>query len=63
MCCFFFQASHYATDNIMMTMGGDFNYQNANTWFKNLDKLMHYVNQQVCLVKMEQMVTIDKILN
>ncbi len=29
----------------MLTMGSDFNYINANTWFKNLDKLIHYVNQ------------------
>lgn len=30
-----------------MTMGQDFNYQNANLWFKNLDKLIKYVNEQV----------------
>lgn len=29
----------------MLTMGSDFNYQNANTWFKNLDKLIYYANQ------------------
>ncbi len=28
----------------MFTMGTDFEYQNANSWFKNLDKLIHYVN-------------------
>ena len=28
----------------MLTMGEDFNYLNANTWFKNLDKLIHYTN-------------------
>ncbi len=28
----------------MLTMGSDFNYINANTWFKNLDKLIHYTN-------------------
>ena len=28
----------------MMTMGGDFQYQNARINFKNLDKLIHYVN-------------------
>ena len=31
----------------MMTMGDDFNYENANLWFKNLDKLIKYVNAQV----------------
>ncbi len=31
----------------MMTMGSDFQYENANTWFKNLDKLIKYVNAEV----------------
>ncbi len=31
-----------------MTMGDDFQGQNANEQFKNLDKLIHYVNLQVC---------------
>jgi len=39
------QASVYRTNNIMFTMGTDFNYRNANTWYKNLDKLIKYVNQ------------------
>ena len=26
-------------------MGSDFQYINSNTWYKNLDKLIHYVNQ------------------
>lgn len=30
-----------------MTMGSDFQYENANMWFKNLDKLIHLVNAQV----------------
>ncbi|XP_044750282.1 lysosomal alpha-mannosidase isoform X3 [Coccinella septempunctata] len=34
----------YSTDNIVVTMGDDFNYQDANTWFTNLDKLIHYAN-------------------
>jgi hypothetical protein len=29
----------------MLTMGDDFNYQNAEMWFKNLDKLINYVNK------------------
>ncbi|XP_063446500.1 lysosomal alpha-mannosidase-like isoform X2 [Mytilus trossulus] len=38
------QAKHYRSRDIMMTMGSDFEYQNAHTWYKNLDKLIHYVN-------------------
>jgi hypothetical protein len=34
------QAGNYSTNNIIMTMGEDFNYQDANMWFKNLDKLI-----------------------
>ncbi len=30
-----------------MTMGSDFQYQNANEWFKNMDKLIKFVNDQV----------------
>ena len=33
----------------MMTMGSDFHYENANEWFKNLDKLIKYVNAQVIM--------------
>lgn len=29
-----------------MTMGSDFQYENANLWYKNLDKLILYVNAQ-----------------
>jgi len=28
----------------MMMMGTDFSYENAYTWFNNIDKLIHYVN-------------------
>ncbi|XP_065340981.1 lysosomal alpha-mannosidase [Cloeon dipterum] len=38
------QSAHYTTNNIIMTMGEDFNYQDANAWYKNLDKLIKYVN-------------------
>ncbi|CAF3921346.1 unnamed protein product [Adineta steineri] len=40
------QAYGFATNHIMMTMGSDFHYENANLWFKNLDKLIKYVNAQ-----------------
>ena len=39
------QATHYATNHIIMTMGSDFQYTNARVWFKNLDKLIKYVNE------------------
>jgi len=38
------QAKHYSTNHIMMTMGSDFQYQNARINFKNYDKLIKYVN-------------------
>jgi hypothetical protein len=31
----------------MQCMGDDFRYENANAYFKNLDKLIKYVNDQV----------------
>uniref|UniRef100_A0A3P8PCL8 Lysosomal alpha-mannosidase n=1 Tax=Astatotilapia calliptera TaxID=8154 RepID=A0A3P8PCL8_ASTCA len=38
------QSTVYKTNHIIMTMGSDFQYENANLWYKNLDKLIHYVN-------------------
>ncbi|XP_051827566.1 lysosomal alpha-mannosidase [Antechinus flavipes] len=40
------QAQHYRTNHIVMTMGSDFHYENANIWFKNMDKLIQMVNAQ-----------------
>ncbi len=45
----FVQAVGFATNHIIMTMGSDFQYENANEWFKNMDKLIKYVNAQVRL--------------
>ncbi len=45
--CLCFQTQGYATNHIIMTMGQDFQYHNANEWFKNLDKLIKYVNAEV----------------
>ncbi|CAF4070475.1 unnamed protein product, partial [Rotaria sordida] len=47
----FIRAAHdeavgYATNHIIMTFGSDFQYENANEGFKNLDKLIKYVNAQ-----------------
>nr|KAG5707591.1 hypothetical protein BaRGS_001139 [Batillaria attramentaria]KAG5714610.1 hypothetical protein BaRGS_000098 [Batillaria attramentaria] len=41
------QAKHYTTNHLMVTMGSDFQYQAAHNWYKNLDKLIKYVNEQV----------------
>lgn len=35
----------YTTNNVLVTMGEDFTYQDAHVWFKNIDKLMLYANQ------------------
>ncbi|KAF5918545.1 hypothetical protein HPG69_006885 [Diceros bicornis minor] len=40
------QGQHYRTNHTVMTMGSDFQYENANMWFKNLDKLIQLVNAQ-----------------
>ncbi|KAM9685358.1 LOW QUALITY PROTEIN: lysosomal alpha-mannosidase-like [Trichechus inunguis] len=40
------QARHYRTNNIIMTMGSDFHYKQAQNWFENLDKLIRLVNAQ-----------------
>jgi len=34
------QAQYYTSNNIILTMGGDFTYQEASMYFKNLDKLI-----------------------
>ncbi|MEQ2159382.1 hypothetical protein GOODEAATRI_022294, partial [Goodea atripinnis] len=42
----FLHAAKNQTNHIIMTMGSDFQYENANLWYKNLDKLIRYVNAQ-----------------
>ena len=39
------QAEHYRAKNIMFTMGQDFTYSNAVTWFKSLDKIVRHLNR------------------
>ena len=34
------QVKYFRTNNIILTMGGDFTYQDANVYYKNLDKLI-----------------------
>lgn len=34
------QVKYFRTNHIILTMGGDFTYQNANVYYKNLDKLI-----------------------
>eukprot|EP00755_Sulcionema_specki_P010240 Sspe_Gene.6786::Locus_2281_Transcript_1_1_Confidence_1.000_Length_2013::g.6786::m.6786/K01191/E3.2.1.24; alpha-mannosidase len=39
------QANSTRTEHQMWACGSDFQYQNAIHWYRNLDKLIHYVNQ------------------
>uniref|UniRef100_A0A5B7A988 Alpha-mannosidase n=1 Tax=Davidia involucrata TaxID=16924 RepID=A0A5B7A988_DAVIN len=38
------QANVTRTNHIMWDMGTDFRYQYANSWFRQMDKFIHYVN-------------------
>lgn len=38
------QANVTRTNHIMWLMGTDFRYQYANSWFRQMDKFIHYVN-------------------
>lgn len=37
------QATFYRSKNVILTMGGDFTYQYAEMYFKNMDKLIRYI--------------------
>ncbi|CAG2112070.1 unnamed protein product, partial [Medioppia subpectinata] len=37
-------SNYYSTNNVLFPMGTDFCYEDANAWFKNMDKLIKYVN-------------------
>ncbi|KDO33515.1 hypothetical protein SPRG_19152 [Saprolegnia parasitica CBS 223.65] len=39
------RAKHTKGNHIFWPMGMDFSYQNSLKWFKNMDKLIHYANQ------------------
>ncbi|XWS45559.1 hypothetical protein CRYUN_Cryun15aG0146900 [Craigia yunnanensis] len=39
------QANVTRSNHIMWTMGDDFQYQYAESWFRQMDKLIHYVNK------------------
>ncbi|KDO19426.1 hypothetical protein SPRG_15416 [Saprolegnia parasitica CBS 223.65] len=40
------RAKHTKGNHIFWPMGTDFTYQNGLKWFKNMDKLIHYANQE-----------------
>ncbi|XP_064076196.1 lysosomal alpha-mannosidase-like isoform X1 [Vanessa tameamea] len=40
------QRNNFRTNNVIITMGGDFTYQDALMWYKNLDKLIEYTNMK-----------------
>lgn len=39
------QATHYRSNHVLALMGDDFTYKTFSTWYYNMDKLIHYVNQ------------------
>ncbi|XP_023214227.1 lysosomal alpha-mannosidase-like, partial [Centruroides sculpturatus] len=39
-----YQANYYRTNHTVLTMGMDFHYRDADRWFRNLDKLMAFIN-------------------
>ncbi|KAL0281361.1 UNVERIFIED_CONTAM: hypothetical protein PYX00_002368 [Menopon gallinae] len=41
-----FQSKYFVSRDIMLTFGDDFHFQNAHRNFKNIDKLIRYVNER-----------------
>lgn len=41
------QRKRYLTNNVIITMGGDFTFMDANVYFKNLDKLIRFVEREI----------------
>ena len=39
-------ANHFRTTNLMHTLGEDFMYTNSKMWYKNVDKLIKYINNR-----------------
>ncbi|XP_017057316.2 LOW QUALITY PROTEIN: lysosomal alpha-mannosidase [Drosophila ficusphila] len=39
-------SEHYLTNHIMVPMGGDFQYEDAKVNYKNMDKLIKYINER-----------------
>ena len=37
---------HFRSSNLMHTMGEDFQYANARMWYKNMDKLIKFINNR-----------------
>ena len=39
-------ANHFRTTNLIHTLGEDFQYTNSRMWYKNVDKLIAYINSR-----------------
>jgi hypothetical protein len=46
------QAALYRTGNVLVTMGGDFQYQNASVIFSNLSQIIDHINANQALFRM-----------
>lgn len=39
-------ALHFRSNNLLHTLGQDFTFSNARLWYKNIDKLINYINKR-----------------